>query len=53
MFLFSSVIMEELEELKRAREMEITFDDDCPETTPEKALLFRRVNPRRITVKQA
>ena len=26
---------EELDELKRAREMPITFDEDCPETTPE------------------
>lgn len=36
---------EELEELKQAREMPITFDEDCPETTPERALRFRRVNP--------
>ena len=27
--------------------MPITFDDDCPETTPEKAVKFRRVNPPR------
>ena len=38
---------EELEELKRARSMPITFDEDCPETTPEKAVKFRRVNPPR------
>lgn len=38
---------EELDELKRAREMPITFDEDCPETTPERALKFRRVNPPR------
>jgi len=37
----------EQEELNRARNMPITFDDDCPETTPERALLFRRVNPPR------
>ena len=40
---------EELEELKKAREMPIVFDEDCPETTPERALKFRRVNqPRSI-----
>lgn len=35
---------EELAELERARKMPITFDEDCPETTPERALKFRRVN---------
>ena len=38
---------EELEELKRARKMPIVFDEDCPETTPEQAMKFRRVNPPR------
>lgn len=38
---------EELEELETAKNMPITFDDDCPETTPEKAIKFRRVNPPR------
>ena len=38
---------EELKEIKRAREMPVVFDDDCPEVTPEKAMKFRRVNPRR------
>ena len=33
--------------LERARSMPITFDEDCPETTPERALRFRRVNPPR------
>ena len=37
----------ELEELERARNMPITFEEDCPETTPEKAVKFRRVNPPR------
>lgn len=40
---------EELEELKKAREKPIVFDEDCPEITPEKALKFRRVNPPRGT----
>lgn len=41
---------EELEELKKARSMPIVFDEDCPETTPERALKFKRVNPsRRLT----
>ena len=43
---------EELEELKKAREMPIVFDEDCPETTPERALKFRRVNPPR-SIKRA
>ena len=36
---------EELRELKAAKEKPIVFDEDCPETTPERALKFRRVNP--------
>ena len=38
---------EELKELERARTMPITFDEDCPETTPGRAMKFRRVNPVR------
>ena len=38
---------EELKELERARTMPIVFDEDCPETTPERAMNFRRVNPVR------
>ena len=38
---------EELHELEHARKKTITFDEDCPETTPEKAVRFRRVNPPR------
>lgn len=46
---------EEREMLAKARQMPITFDDDCPPTTPERALKFRRVNPprRMVGVKQA
>ena len=40
---------EELKELEWARTMPITFDEDCPETTPERAMKFRRVNPVRRT----
>lgn len=40
---------DEQAELERARTMPITFDEDCPETTPERALRFRRVNPVRRT----
>ena len=32
-----------------ARERPIVFDEDCPETTPERAVKFRRVNPPRDT----
>lgn len=40
---------EDREALERARNMPITFDIDCPETTPERAVKFRRVNPLRKT----
>lgn len=36
--------------LDRARKMPVAFDEDCPETTPERALRFRRVNPPRDSV---
>lgn len=35
-------------QLAKARQMPITFDEDCPPTTPERALKFRRVNPPRM-----
>lgn len=35
-------------ELERARKMPVVFDEDCPETTPEMAIKFRRVNPPRV-----
>lgn len=38
---------DERDQLDRARTMPATFDEDCPETTPERALRFRRVNPVR------
>ena len=38
---------EEKKELDNARKMPIMFDEDCPETTPERALKFKRVNPPR------
>ena len=40
---------EEQKELKEARGRPIVFDEDCPETTPERAVKFRRVNPPRDT----
>ena len=40
---------EELLELEKAREMPVTFDEECPETTPERALRFKRGNPPRHT----
>lgn len=39
-----SITEDERAELDRAKAMPIIFDEDCPETTPERALLFRRVN---------
>lgn len=35
----------DLDALKKARSLPITFDNDCPETTPERAVKFKRVNP--------
>lgn len=36
---------DEIDEQNRSRNMPITFDEDCPETTPERAVAFHRVNP--------
>ena len=44
---------EEMQELENARAREIVFDEECPETTPEKALKFRRVNPPRGAMQRA
>ena len=38
---------EQKKELADARKKPVVFDEDCPETTPERALKFRRVNPSR------
>ena len=38
---------EELDRLAAAKKMPLTFDEDCPPTTAETALRFRRVNPSR------
>ena len=38
---------EEREQLDKAKMMPITFDEECPPTTPETAVKFRRVNPAR------
>ena len=38
---------DEFKELETARKMQITLDDDCPVTTPERAIRFKRVNPPR------
>ena len=43
---------EELQELRTATERPIVFDEDCPETPPERAVNFRRVNPSRNTNKK-
>ena len=43
---------EELKELEQARKMPITFDENCPEFSHEKAIKFRRVNlPHRLAGK--
>ena len=38
---------EEKEQLKKAREMPITYDEDCPPVTPERAKRFRRARQSR------
>ena len=38
---------EERQQLAKAREMPITYDEDCPPVTPERARNFKRANPRR------
>lgn len=38
---------EDLTLLAKARKTPISFDEDCPETTPRRALKFRRVNAPR------
>ena len=41
---------EEKKQLEKAKSMPIIYDNDCPETTPEQALKFRRVNrPKRVS----
>ena len=42
---------EELEQLAKAKGMPISFDKECPPTTPERALKFKRVNPSRRAMK--
>ena len=37
----------EREELNWVRPLSISFDEDCPETTLERAVKFKRVNPVR------
>ena len=37
----------QLQEVAEAKNHPIVFDEDCPETTPERAMKFRRVNPPR------
>lgn len=38
---------EEIKQLEDAKKKPIVFDEDCLETTPERAIKFRRVNPPR------
>lgn len=43
---------DEKKALDKARNTPIVFDADCPETTPEQALKFKRVNPPRNKVEK-
>ncbi len=45
---------DECAELAYAKTMSIVYDEDYPETTPERALRFRRINPiQRLGGKEA
>ena len=41
---------EEMKLLEEAKKRPIAFDEESPETTPERAIRFRRVNPPRRAV---
>ena len=43
---------DEKKAIDAARENPIVFDADCPETTPERALKSRRVNPPRNKIEK-
>lgn len=43
---------DEKKALDKARKNPINFDEDCPETTPEQALKFKRVNPPRNKIEK-
>lgn len=38
--------------LAEAGKRPIIFDEDCPETTPERALKFKRVNPPKSRIEK-
>ena len=41
---------EEIKQLQEAKKRASVYDEECPETTPERAIRFKRVNPsRKIT----
>ena len=42
---------EEREQLAKARYMPITYDEECPPVTPERARNFRRANPQKGSIK--
>lgn len=42
--------VEELKYLEEAKNRGIKYDDDSPETTPERAMRFRRVIPSKTVV---
>ena len=49
---FKEVIFtqEDRMQLSQLKDRPIVFDEDCPETTPEMAIRFHRINPVRKTV---
>ncbi len=43
---------EEMKLLMESKDRPIVFDEDCPETTPEKAVKFRRVHTSKTIVRK-
>ncbi len=41
---------EERKYLEDAKKRPITYDEDSPETTPDRAMRFRRVKPSKVVV---
>ena len=47
-----SLTEEEIKQLEEAGKKPVVFDEECPETTPERAIRFRRVNPPKRAVRR-
>ena len=43
---------EEIKQLEEVGKKPVVFDEECPETIPERAIRFRRENPPRRAVRR-